>query len=365
MNKFLKVIGVASCVAAVTLSAAACTTPHKHDWVWHRTETEHWLECECGEIKDRAEHSDDLDGVVCGDCAEFKTLSIGYVSGGDSAHADFAKEANEWFWKKGQELGFMYEATTDFSVLNDENLANYDLVMFLNGRPMENDQMEAFQKYMENGGAWMGFHSAAFSMDGNNWYWKWYQTDFLGCGGYAKNTWNPTSEPLKIETYDHCATAGLDLTADEETLANDPYWKDKELNLDEDTFLSAPCEWYGWESETGSDAGGGVHADLTSLFENKDITVLLTLNPTPENPAGDNPNKSYEIWTEGHYPIAWANNNYKMVYMNWGHNLQSYDDGEEGTSSKTFSREIQNQFMLNAMFGLTKKVGIELAQKDK
>lgn len=362
MKKLIALSG-AAIMAAAAFTATACNAPHtEHLWGgWHRNETEHWRVCtykDC-EAEERGEHTD-LDGesttFVCDDCAEFKALAFGFVSGGDSAHADFAREANEWFPAKGKELGFIYDSTTDFSLLNDDTLANYDLVMFLNNRPYAEDQMAAFQRFMENGGAWMGFHAAAFSMEGNNEYWEWYQTDFLGCGGYAKNTWDPTSEPLHIETYDHCATEGLDLTADEETLAQDSYWQNKELNLDEDTFLSAPCEWYGWESETGSDAGGGVHG-VTSLYLNQDITVLLTLNPTPENPAGDDPRAgmSYQIWTDGHHPIAWANNNYKMVYMNWGHNLQSYDLGEEGKSSSTFSREVQNQFMLNAMFGLTAK----------
>ena len=122
---------------------------------------------------------------------------------------------------------------------------------------------------------------------------------------------------MTVETFDHCATA----------------------NLEDEVFLSAPCEWYGW---------------MFDLFENDDITVLLTLNPTQDNPAGDQPdkNKAYEIWYEGCHPIAWANNNYNMVYMNWGHNLQSYNNGAEGTKSSTFASEMQNQFMLDAMYGL-------------
>ena len=104
MNKFLKIIGVVSAVSAITLSVAACTAPHKHNWIWKRTETEHWLECACGETKERAEHLEDHEGNLCRDCAEFRAIGIGFVQGGDAAHADFAREANEWFAAKGKEL---------------------------------------------------------------------------------------------------------------------------------------------------------------------------------------------------------------------------------------------------------------------
>ena len=79
--------------------------------------------------------------------------------------------------------------------------------------------------------------------------------------------------------------------------------------------------------------------------------MLLTLNPTEENPAGDNPHKEWEIWYGGSYPIAWTNDRYKMLYTNMGHNLQPYNDFEK--QSATFSSEEQCKLILGAMFGLT------------
>ncbi|MBE7088065.1 MAG: ThuA domain-containing protein [Clostridiales bacterium] len=316
MKKSLKILTVALSAATIVLSFPACG--HDHVWSdWQRNADEHWRTCtvEGCNVEERDYHTEGR----CEDCAYgFKVLSFGFDEGGDTAHSDFAKEANVWFPQQGELLGFTYDFVgTDFSYLNDETLAEYDLVMFLNSRPFNYDQQAAFERYMENGGAWMGFHSCAFSMDGNNEYWTWYQSDFLGCGQYARNTWNPTSEPLTVETHYHCSTE----------------------NIEVDVFTSAPCEWYGWELD---------------LFADEDISVLLTLNPTNENPAGDqpDPNKQYEIWYNGTHPVAWTNNNYNMVYMNWGHNLQSYNNGAEGKQSSTFSSEIQNQFMLDAMYGL-------------
>jgi len=345
-------------VCIATVFAAACVMSscggHVHQWSdWQRDENEHWRVCTvegCNEEAERAAHVNE----TCIICAYgFKVLAFGFTQGGDGAHADFAREANEWFPEQGKQLGFTYDfAGTDFSKLNDETLADYDVVLFLNSRPADHDQQDALERFMKDGGAWMGFHVCAFSMDNNNEYWDWYQTDFLGCGNYAKNTWDPTSEPLHVETYDHCATKNLDLDNVSRDFENDPFWAD--LVLEEDSFLSAPCEWYGWESELEATAQQHVNV---SLFDNDNITVLLTMNPTEENPAGDDPRPGmqWQIWTEGHYPIAWANNNYNMIYMNWGHNLQSYDLGEEGKESSTFCRSIQNQFMLDGLYGIAQK----------
>ncbi len=297
---------------ALPLLFSGCEPAHEHSFVWKRTETEHWQECSCGEETGRGTH----ENGVCETCAQFNVLSFGFTEGGDSAHSDFAREANEWLSAKGRELGFLYDFRgNSYEALNDETLAGYDLVIFLNDRPHVREQQEAFEKFMEDGGAWIGFHACAFSMEGEGDYWKWYQEEFLRCGNYKNNTWNPTSEPLTVETHKHPATKNLP-----------------------DVFDSAPCEWYGWESD---------------LLSDPEVEVLLTLNPTPENPAGDNPHKEWEIWYGGQYPIAWANKHYKMLYTNMGHNLQSYNDF--GKESKTFSSEEQCTFILDAMFGLTEK----------
>lgn len=314
MKRMVKWLASAVIAATFVFPMTACGE-HVHRWSeWSRSETEHWRKClDCSE-EQRGTHEDSL----CDECAAFSAIAFGFVEGGDGAHADFAREANTWFAEKGKELGFYYEHTTDWGYLTEENLENYDLVIFLNDKPGGAQQREAFQHYMENGGAWIGFHSAAFemkSMEGNN-IWDWYHEEFLGSGEYAKNTWNPTAETLHIETHEHSITKDLP-----------------------DTFLAAPNEWYGWEHD---------------LRVNPDITVLVTLDESTF-PVGDqpDPNKQYEIWqTWDYYPIAWTNNNYKMCYMNWGHNLQSYNSFEK--ESKTFSSEVQNEFVLNAMFELTK-----------
>lgn len=306
---------------------------HEHVWTdWERTATGHSRICmTCFEVNSGT-HSF---AHKCSDCgAYFRVLAIGFTSGGDMAHADFAVEANKWFAEKGEELFFYYESYTDYSKLNDEDLANYDLVMFLNGIPGSTSEQDAFRRYMENGGAFMAYHSAAFAMwsdhtPPSDWH-DWYHNTLLrsgeygnrpyedGSGGIYWNTWDPTADYLLAETETHYTTKNLDLDENGE-------------------FLSAPCEWYAWSND---------------LLTDDEVTVLLTLNPTPERPAGNDPREGmeYQIWTSGKHPIAWANNEYKMIYMNWGHNLQSYNHFEK--ESKTFSSPVQCQFVINAMYGL-------------
>src|SRR5690242_6767772 len=66
----------------------------------------------------------------------------------DPAHISFDQEANPWFSQAGTQNGFTYTATTDWSRLNTANLANYQVVMFLDDYPHTAAQQSAFQTYM-------------------------------------------------------------------------------------------------------------------------------------------------------------------------------------------------------------------------
>ena len=302
--------GGSSCGAPVSSSpepSESSSMPHEHVWgPWQRDEDEHLHKCTiCG----KNEYGPHENGI-CEICADFSVLAIGFTEGGDGAHADFAKEANEWFDAKGHELGFYYEYSPSFSSLNEENLKRFDAVMFLNDHPWDATQKQVFEDYMENGGGWIGYHSCAFTTDYNEW--AWYHDTFLGCRNFRTNTWNPTPETLKVESHAHPATKDLP-----------------------ETFLSSPNEWYGWTAD---------------LRENEDIEILLSLDDSTF-PVGD---RVGEIWYnesgEDYYPVAWANKNYKMIYMNMGHNLMSYNDFEK--KSRTFSEETMNEFVLNALYSV-------------
>ena len=244
---------------------------------------------------------------------KFKVVAF-YTAKEDPAHISFVHEANQWFSKKGEELHFHYDSTNNWNNLNAGFLANYQVVLFLDTRPDSLPQRVAFQKYMETGGAWMGFHFSAFALTPSafNQNWDWYHQEFLGSGEYKSNTWRPTNATLKLESNAY------------------PFTKDLPAQ-----FMGAPNEWYSWQND---------------LRKNKNIEVLLSID-SASFPLGTGP-KPHEIWRSGDYPVAWTNKNYRMLYFNIGHNDMDYDGGTNRTLSSSFGSELQNQFILKALFWL-------------
>jgi len=243
----------------------------------------------------------------------FKAIAF-YSGTHDLAHISFVREANRWFPELARTHDFTYEATTDWSHLNAEFLARYQVVLFLDSRPEDPAQRDAFKQYMEHGGAWLGFHFSAFALTPSRYPqdWDWYHNDFLGAGSYVSNTWRPTSAVLRVEAPAHPVTKDLPAT-----------------------FKSAPNEWYRWEKD---------------LRTRADIQILLSIDPA-SFPLGTGP-KPNEIWHEGYYPVVWTNKRYRMVYMNMGHNDIDYEHKTNEELSSTFAEPTQNRLITRALLWL-------------
>jgi hypothetical protein len=239
-----------------------------------------------------------------------------YTAKNDLAHISYVHEANQWFLQAAADNHFQYDSTDDWNNLNKTFLLQYQLVIFLDTRPEVPAQRAAFREYMENGGAWMGFHFAAFALTPSayNQDWDWYHTIFIGAGQYASNTWRPTSAILRVEDAKHPATKGLPLT-----------------------IKTAPNEWYRWEKD---------------LRKNPDIKILLSIDST-SFPLGTGP-KQHEIWHSGYYPAVWTNTKYRMIYFNMGHNDMDYGKTNQQLSS-SFSSPEQNRLLINALLWLGRK----------
>jgi hypothetical protein len=244
---------------------------------------------------------------------KFKVIGF-YTAKNDLAHISFVHEANKWFTQAAKNNNFSYDSTNDWNNLNEKFLSKYQVVLFFDTRPDSTAQREAFRKYMEHGGAWMGFHFAGFALTPSDYpqNWEWYHNEFIGAGQYKSNTWRPTSAILRTEDKDHPSLKGIP-----------------------DTFKTAPCEWYRWEK------------DLTT---NPDISILLSIDST-SFPLGTGP-KQHEIWHSGYYPVAWTNKKYKMIYTNMGHNDMDYEGKTNAQLSSTFSSEQQNKFIINSILWL-------------
>lgn len=245
----------------------------------------------------------------------FKVIGF-YTGRNDLAHISYVHEANRWFASMAAKHRFQYDSTNNWNNLNDSFLNNYQVVLFLDTRPDSLNQRTAFESYMRKGGAWMGFHFAAFALTPSSYpqNWDWYHETFLGSGQYASNTWRPTSAILRVENNNHPFTKGL------------PH-----------LFRSSPNEWYRWEHD---------------LRKNPNIDILLAIDST-SFPLGTGP-KKHEIWAEGYYPVAWSNKQYNMVYVNMGHNDMNYGkDNKE--LSYTFGNEVQDRFILQSLLWLGRK----------
>lgn len=247
---------------------------------------------------------------------KFKVIAF-YTAKQDLAHISFVHEANPWFAKMADKYNFQYDSTTNWNNMNAKFLAQYQVVLFLDTRPEGADQRAEFQKYMENGGGWLGFHFAAFAMNqsGVPQNWDWYHNTFLGSGQYVSNTWRPTSAILRVEDKQHPAVKGLPKT-----------------------FKASPNEWYRWERD---------------LRQNPDIRILCAID-SASFPLGTGPKQS-EIWHSGYYPVVWSNSKYRMVYINMGHNDMDYEhkyDKTNKTMSSTFGSDMESKLILNALLWL-------------
>jgi uncharacterized protein len=244
---------------------------------------------------------------------KFKAIAF-YTAKNDLAHISFVHEANRWFSKISASYNFRYDSTNNWNNMNSRFLADYQVVIFLDTRPDSAAQREAFREYMEKGGSWLGFHFSGFALTPSAYpqNWNWYHNQFLGSGEYKGNTWHPTTAILRVENHNNPATRNLP-----------------------ETFKSSPNEWYKWQND---------------LTKNPDIQILISIDST-SYPLGTGP-KLYEIWHSGYYPVVWTNKNYKMLYVNMGHNDIDYDNKTNKELSHTFGNEIQDKLVIDALLWL-------------
>ncbi|CAG5000411.1 Hercynine oxygenase [Dyadobacter sp. CECT 9275] len=226
---------------------------------------------------------------------DFKVIAF-YSNKVEKDHIDFSNDAREFFKTLAAENNFTFDATTDWTNCNDAYLSNYNIVMWLNDFPQNPQQRNAFQKYMENGGGWFGFHVAGYNDKHTQWPWF---VDFLGGGVFYSNSWPPIPARLLVDDNNHPVTRRLP-----------------------GAYASPVNEWYHWRP---------------SPRNNKDVKVLVTLDPA-NYPLGIK-----DILTDGDTPVVWTNTRYNMIYMNMGH------------GNKVMTDYQQNNMITDALFWLGKK----------
>ncbi len=224
--------------------------------------------------------------------SNFRVLAF-YSPTAEFDHVQFAESALKFFAATAAKDRFTFDATTDWGDLNAANLKKYQVVVWLTGSPTKSEQRQAFQQYMDDGGAWLGFHAAGYNDKDTNWPWY---VDFLGGAVFEMNSWPPL--PAKLVVDDRTSPVTSSLPA---------------------AFVSPANEWYVWKP---------------SPRLNQDVRVLVTLDPS-NYPLG-----LKDVLMGGDLPAVWTNTKYKMIYINMGH------------GDKIFTSATQNKLIEDALLSL-------------
>ena len=211
----------------------------------------------------------------------FRAL-VHYEPGAEEAHVQFDKQTIDFFHKLTYGEGWLMDVTTSLADYPYEKLKDYNIIISLNAMPGGKEQREAFQKYMENGGGWMGFHASAYN--DRNTHWPWFN-EFLGCGMFYCNNWPPQPALVECDVKEHPVTCSLP-----------------------QSFVAPASEFYQWQP---------------SPRKNPDVEVLLSISPKMY-PFGL---KDVVRW--GDFPIVWTNTTYRMVYLNMGHGDEGFIDATQ------------------------------------
>ncbi|MDO7137808.1 ThuA domain-containing protein [Algibacter lectus] len=173
----------------------------------------------------------------------------------------------------GLQNNFTVTHTEDAAVFLDKKLKKYDLIIFLNttGDVLNTEEEQAFKKYINKGGSFLGIHAATDT----EFEWAWYGKLV---GAYFVSHPKQTEATMHVKDNKHEATKHL------------------------------PSPW--------------THYDEWYNFKNinEDLHVLLELDES-----------SYEGGENGDFhPIAWCQefDGGKMFYTGMGHTVESYSNPE-------------------------------------
>lgn len=119
-----------------------------------------------------------------------------YTKNGEGYVHDNIPHAVKSIQKLGKEHGFEVTATDDPSVFSDENLKQYNLLLFpsTNNDVFDNDdQRLAFRRFIQSGGGFVGIHSVV----GTERKWEWFKQ--LVGGTFV---WHPKFQKYKLKVLD-------------------------------------------------------------------------------------------------------------------------------------------------------------------
>jgi uncharacterized protein len=219
----------------------------------------------------------------------FRALAF-YSTTVEPDHVRTGNEGLAFFREVAAKDNFVFDTTTDWDKLNDEDLKPYQLILWINDFPHTAEQRAAFERYMKDDGGWLGLHVAGYNDASTKWPWF---VDFLGGAVFFDNNWPVQRAKLVIDDRNHPVTRGMP-----------------------ESYEAPSNEWYQWKPSPRLD---------------KNVRVLVTLDPS-NYPIGVK-----DVITTGDMPVVWTNVKYRMVYMNMGHGENVFGDI---TQNKLFENAI-------------------------
>ncbi|MEO6229454.1 MAG: ThuA domain-containing protein [Ferruginibacter sp.] len=173
----------------------------------------------------------------------------------------------------GEANRFTVDATEDSLAFTDENLAKYQAIIFLSttGDVLGEAQQNAMEKFIKNGGGFVGVHAATDCEYNWDWYVKLVGASFLS---------HPAQQLAKLNVVDRKNISTKHLPA---------VWERKD-------------EWYNFKNM------------------NPDVKVLITIDETSYNGGKNGAN----------HPMAWYHeyDGGRAFYTELGHTLESYGEQE-------------------------------------
>ncbi len=205
-------------------------------------------------------------------------------------HNEGIAGADRFFVELSVDKNYGIFTTANGAVFNAKELARFKVIVFNNmtGDTLSPTQKDAFKTWLENGGAWIGLHSAG---DSSHKTWPWYDTNIIG-PEFIGHPADPQFQDAKLVTLapDHPIMNGIP----SEWVQND--------------------EWYSYD---------GVPQDFG-------LTPLVGLDETSYSPKNEVYGDVSDLRmgpTPIEHPVVWVGEIGKgrVAYSAIGHNHTSYD----------------------------------------
>ena len=208
-------------------------------------------------------------------------------------HIDGIRGGDAFFEELAGRRGWGIFFTENSAVFNARDMSRFNTVIFNNvtGDVMSEAQEQAFQRWLEAGGGWLGIHAAG---DGSHEDWPWYVENLIGAE-FTAHTMGPQFQEATVQVEDtsHIATRDLPLA-----------WQHAE-------------EWYSWE-RSPRDAGFNVLASVDEstyqprfIFMGDDINLSMDDHPVVWNRCLGAGRALYSAL--GHRAEAFASSEYQQL----------------------------------------------------